>query len=67
MYHVALYIGQQHTITVYRTVFGVCVVLVFSVIRCSCYYFLDIILFHHDFRHDSCDYHWDLYGNSIIF
>ena len=49
MYHVTLYIDQQHPITVYRTVFWVCVVLVSSVIRCSCYYFLDRILLHHDF------------------
>ena len=42
------------------------VVLVLSVIRCSCYYFLDRILFHHDFHHDSCDYHWDFYGHSLL-
>ena len=47
--------------------FGVCVVLTLSVIRCSCYYFLDRILFHHDFHHDSCDYHWDFYGHSLLF
>ena len=53
--------GQQHPITVHRSFFwGVgCVVLVLSVIRCSCHYFLDRILFHHDFHHDSCDYHLD--------
>ena len=39
--------------------FWVCVVLVLIVIRWSCHYFLDRILFHHDFHHDSCDYHWD--------
>ena len=39
------------------------VVLVLNVIRCSCHYFLDRILFHHDFHHDSCDYHWDFYGH----
>ena len=49
-------IGQQHPITIYRTVFCACVVLVLSVIRCSCYYFLDIILFYHD----SLNYHWDV-------
>ena len=38
--------------------FGVCVVLMLSVIRCSCYYFVDRILFHHDLHLDSCDYHW---------
>ena len=61
-----LYIGQQHPITVYRTVFRVWAVLVLSVIRCSCY-FLDLILFYHDFHHDSCDYHWDFYGHSLLF
>ena len=35
----------------------VIVVLVLNVIRYSCHYFLDRILFHHDFHHDSCDYH----------
>ena len=45
-----------------RTVFSVCVVLVLNVIRYSCHYFLDRILFNHDFHHDSCDYHWDFYG-----
>ena len=54
-------------ITVYRTVFWVCAVLVLSVIMCSYYCFLDIILFHHDFHHDSCDYHWDFYGHSLLF
>ena len=48
-------------------VFGVCVILVFSVIRCFCYYFLDRILFHHSFHYDSCDYHWDFYGHSRLF
>ena len=62
-----LYIGQQHPITVYRTGFWVCVVLVLSVIRCSCYYFLDILLFHHDFHHDNCDYHWEFYGHSLFY
>ena len=40
-----------------------CVVLVLSAIMRSCYYFLDRIIFHHDFNHDSCDYHWDFYGH----
>ena len=39
--------------------FWVYVVLVLNVIRYSCHYFLDRILFHHDFYHDSCDYHWN--------
>ena len=34
-YHVTLFIGQLHPITVYMTGFGVCVVLVLSVIMCS--------------------------------
>ena len=28
-----------------------------------CHHFLDRILFHHAFHHDSCDYHWDFYGH----
>ena len=57
--HVTLRIGEQYPITVYKAVFGVCVVLELSVIRCFCYYFLERIIFHHGFHHDSCDYHWD--------
>ena len=34
-----------------------------NAIRYSCHYFLGRILFHHDFHHDSCDYHWDFYGH----
>ena len=45
-----------------RTVFSVYVVLVYNVIRYSCHYFLDRILFHRDFHHGSCDYHRDFYG-----
>ena len=44
-YHVTWYIGQQHPITVYRTDFWVSAAQVLSVIRCSCYHFLDRILF----------------------
>ena len=62
-----LYIGQQHPMTVYRTVFRVCVGLVLSVIRCSFYYFRVRIQFHHDFHHDSCDYHRDFYGHKLLF
>ena len=61
-----LCICQQHPITIYMSGFGVCVVLVLSVVRCSCYYFLDRIIFHHDFHHVSCDYSWDFYGHSIL-
>ena len=61
-----LCIGQHHPITIYRTVFWLCVVLVLSVIRCSCYLFLDIILFYRDFHHDSFDYHWDFHGHSFF-
>ena len=43
--------------------FLVCVGLVLSVIMCSFYYFHDRILFHHDFHHDSCHDHRDLYGH----
>ena len=54
-----LYIGQQRPFTVYSTGFWVCVVLVLSVIMCSCHYFLDRILLHDDCHHGCCDYHWD--------
>ena len=47
--HDTLYIGQQLPITVYKTGFWVCVVLVLIVIKCSCHYLLDRILFRHDF------------------
>ena len=50
-----------------RTVFWVYVVLVLNVIRYSCHYFLDRFIFHHDFHHDSCDYHWDFYGHWLPF
>ena len=46
-----------------RTGFSVYVVLVWNVIRYSCHYFLDRILFQHDFHHDNFDYHWDFYGH----
>ena len=62
-----LYIGQQHPITVFRTVLGACVVLLMNVIRCSFHYFLDRILFRHDFHHDSCDYHWHVYCHYLLF
>ena len=56
----SLCIGQVPPITVYRTVvffgFFMCAVLVLSVIMCSFYYFLDRVLFHHDFNHYSGDY-----------
>ena len=46
-----------------RTGLSVYVVLVLNVIRYSCHYFLDRIIFHRDFHHDSCDFHWDFYGH----
>ena len=46
-----------------RTGFSVYVVLVLNVIMYSRHYFLDRVLFHHNFHHDSCDYHWDFYGH----
>ena len=33
----------------------------------SCHFFLNGILFQHDFHHDSCDYHWDFYGHYLPF
>ena len=58
-----LLLQLQHNRIANRTGFSVYVVLVLNVIRYSCHYFLDKILFHHDFHHDSCDYHWDFYGH----
>ena len=55
--------AAPHHRIAYRTVFWVNGVLVLNVIRCSCRYFLDRILFHRDFHHDSCDYHSDFYGH----
>ena len=49
-----------------RTGFWVCVVLVLNVIRYSCHYFLDRILFHHDFHHDSYDYNWDFMAINYL-
>ena len=43
--------------------FGVCIFLVLNVIRCSCHYFLYIIIFHHDVHHASWD--WDFYVLDI--
>ena len=48
------------------TVFWVYVVLVLNIIRYSCHYFLDRILFHHDFHHDCCDYHWDFMAINYL-
>ena len=62
-----LHIGQLHPITLYSTVCWVCPVLALSVIMCSLYYFLERVLFHHDFHHDDCDNHWDIYGYSFHF
>ena len=44
----------------------VCVALMLNVIRYSCHYFLDRILFHHDFHLDSCDYHWDFMAINYL-
>ena len=63
LYHVTLCISQLHPITVYRTVFGVCVVLVLNIIMCSFYSLLDRGLLHHD----SFDYFGDLYVYSFYF
>ena len=48
------------------TGFGVSVFLVLNIIRCPCHYFLDKILFHHDFHHDSCDYHWNFMAINYL-
>ena len=49
-----------------RTGFSVYAALVLNVIRYSCHYFLDIIIFHHDFHHDSCDYQWDFMAINYL-
>ena len=54
-----LWTAAPHDRIANRTGFQACVVLVLNVSRCSCHYFLDIILFHYNSHHDSCDYHWD--------
>ena len=59
--------AASHNRIANRTGFSVYVVVVLSVIRYSCHYFLDRILFYHDFHHDSCDYHWDFYGHWLPF
>ena len=58
--------AAPHHCIAFRTVFFVCVVLVLNVIRCSCHYFLDRIIFHHDFHHDSCDCHWDFMAMNYL-
>ena len=58
--NVTLCIGKLHNSIVCRTGLRVWVVLVLSIIMCSFYYFLDRILFHHDFLHVKCDYYRDL-------
>ena len=58
--------AAPHHRIAYRTGFGVCVVLVLNAIRYSCHYFLHRILFHHDFHHESCDYHWDFMAISYF-
>ena len=45
--------AAPHHCVAYRTGFWMRVVLVLNVIRCSCHYFLDRILFHHGFHHDT--------------
>ena len=64
---IVLWSAAPHNRIANRTGFWVYAVLVLNVIRYSCHYFLDRILFHHDFHHDSCDYHWDFYGHWLPF
>ena len=59
---IAHWSAAPHNRITNQTGLSVYVVLVLNVIRYSCHYFLDGILFHHDFHHDSCDYHLDFYG-----
>ena len=65
LWHCTL-VSSTHDCIANRTGFWVCVVLVLNVIRCSCHYFLAIILFHHDFRHNCCDYHWDFMAINYL-
>ena len=63
-----LCIGQLHPITIYKTNFWVCVVLVLSVIVYSfTIFFIYKVQSHHDFHHNGCDNYWDFYGNSFQF
>ena len=57
------WLAVSHNRIANRTGFSVYVVLVLNVIRYSCHHFLDRILSHLDFHHDSCDYHCDFYGH----
>ena len=63
---IAHWSAAPHHRIAYRIGFWMCVVLVLNVIRCSCHYFLDRILFHHDFHHDSCDYHCDFMAINYL-
>ena len=62
-YRVTLCICQLHLIPVYKTVFWVYAVLELSVIRCSFYYFLDRVVFHHTFHRYDYHCYWDFYGH----
>ena len=64
-YRVTLCICPLHPIPVYRTVLRVYAVLELSVIRCSFYYFLDRVAFHHTFHRYDYDCYWDFYGHSF--
>ena len=58
--------AAPHHRIAYWNEFGMCIVLVLNVIRCSGHYFLDRIIFHHDFHHDICDYHWDFISLNYL-
>ena len=62
LWHCTL-ISSTHNRIANRTGFWVYVVIVLNVIRYCCHHFLDRIIFHHDFHHESCDYHWEFYGH----
>ena len=64
---IAHWSAAPHNRIANRTDFSVHVVLVLNVTRYSCHYYLNRILFHHDFHHDSCDYHWDFLWLLITF
>ena len=59
--------SQQHPITIYRTGLWFALFWCWLLLGAVVYCYLDIILFHHGFYHDSCDYYWDLYGHYLLF
>ena len=59
--------AEPHNRIANRTGFSVYNGLVLNVIRYSCHYFLDRILFHHGFHHGGCGCRWDFCGHWLPF